>query len=159
MAVGECLVFFNRELANEFGFRLKRAGQLASKMRFLTAPWVGMLQSGEYLRNAAWANSLASQLAARLQAIPGLQVLNEVQANGVLVDFGVTLADQLRQRGWHFYDLFHPGQSRLMCSWATTQQDLDEFFNDLHEVLGIQERLAKSVTGWNELQSDEGLVG
>lgn len=137
MAVGECLVFFNRELANEFGFRLKRAGQLASKMRFLTAPWVGMLHTGEYLKNALWANSLATQLATRLRAIPCMQVLNEVQANGVLVDFGVTLADQLRQRGWHFYDLFYPGQSRLMCSWATTQQDLDEFMKDVHEVLGV----------------------
>ncbi|HEY0551298.1 MAG TPA: low specificity L-threonine aldolase, partial [Verrucomicrobiae bacterium] len=44
MAVGDAVVFFNRELAAEFDYRCKQAGQLASKMRFLSAPWVGMLQ-------------------------------------------------------------------------------------------------------------------
>src|ERR1043166_3500806 len=42
--VGEAVVFFNLELAAEFDYRCKQAGQLASKMRFLSAPWVGMLR-------------------------------------------------------------------------------------------------------------------
>lgn len=133
MAVGECVVFFNKSLASEFGFRIKQAGQLASKMRFLSAPWVGMLESGDYLRHARHANAMASQLKGRLQAM-GLRVINEVQANGVLVDLGETLADQMRELGWHFYDLFNPGESRLMCSWATAQQDLDAFLDDLQQI-------------------------
>lgn len=42
--VGDAVVFFNRELAHEFDYRCKQSGQLASKMRFLSAPWVGMLK-------------------------------------------------------------------------------------------------------------------
>ena len=56
MPVGEAVVFFNTELAKEFDYRCKQAGQLASKMRFLSAPWVGMLQDGAWIQHAAHAN-------------------------------------------------------------------------------------------------------
>src|SRR5260370_35294695 len=48
IAIGEAVVFFNAELAREFDYRCKQGGQLASKMRFLSAPWVGMLQDGAW---------------------------------------------------------------------------------------------------------------
>ncbi len=64
MAVGEAVVFFDRELAREFDYRCKQAGQLASKMRFLAAPWVGMLQDGAWLRHARHANAMAALLRA-----------------------------------------------------------------------------------------------
>jgi threonine aldolase len=62
MAVGEAVVFFNRELAHEFEYRCKQAGQLCSKMRFLSAPWVGMLKDGAWLRHAQHANAMAAYL-------------------------------------------------------------------------------------------------
>jgi len=43
---GEAVVFFDRDLAREFDYRCKQAGQLCSKMRFLAVPWVGMLVCG-----------------------------------------------------------------------------------------------------------------
>lgn len=46
LSVGEAVVFFNKELANEFEFRCKQSGQLASKMRFLSCQWVALLESG-----------------------------------------------------------------------------------------------------------------
>ena len=49
MAVGEAVIFFDKALATDFDYRCKQAGQLASKMRFLAAPWVGMLESGAWL--------------------------------------------------------------------------------------------------------------
>src|SRR5207249_2039495 len=52
LAVGELVVFFDRKLAAEFEYRCKQAGQLSSKMRFLAAPWVGLLESGAWQRNA-----------------------------------------------------------------------------------------------------------
>src|SRR2546430_15212561 len=57
--VGDVVVFFNRDLAGEFEYRCKQAGQLCSKMRFLSAPWGGLLQDGAWLRNAARADSMA----------------------------------------------------------------------------------------------------
>jgi threonine aldolase len=46
MPLGGAVVFFDRELAADFAFRCKQAGQLASKMRFLSAPWLAMLRDG-----------------------------------------------------------------------------------------------------------------
>ena len=55
----EALVFFNKSLATDFEYRCKQAGQLASKMRFLSAPWVGLLHDGAWLRHSAHANAMA----------------------------------------------------------------------------------------------------
>lgn len=66
IALGEAVVFFNRELARDFDYRCKQGGQLASKMRFLSAPWLGMLQDGAWLRHARQANAMAQRLATGL---------------------------------------------------------------------------------------------
>ena len=65
IALGEAVVFFNPELAREFDYRCKQGGQLASKMRFLSAPWVGMLQDGAWLRHARHANLMACRRSSR----------------------------------------------------------------------------------------------
>ena len=57
--VGDAVVFFNLELADEFAYRCKQAGQLASKMRFMSAPWVGMLEKGAWLKYGRQANAMA----------------------------------------------------------------------------------------------------
>ncbi|MDZ4132215.1 MAG: YigZ family protein, partial [Dethiobacteria bacterium] len=44
LPLGEAIVFFNRALGEEFAYRCKQAGQLASKMRFLSAPWLALLE-------------------------------------------------------------------------------------------------------------------
>src|SRR5687767_7910169 len=74
-AVGDAVVFFNRELAEEFDYRCKQAGQLASKMRFLSAPWVGMLQDGAWLRYARQANAMAAYLEKNLRTISEVKIL------------------------------------------------------------------------------------
>ncbi len=76
MAVGEAILFFDRKLAQDFDYRCKQAGQLASKMRFLAAPWVGMLKSGAWLSNAAHANECARYLADQLSGIPGVEIVS-----------------------------------------------------------------------------------
>ncbi len=73
MAMGEAVLFFDRALATDFDYRCKQAGQLASKMRFLSAPWVGMLESGAWLRNAEHANRCARQFAAQDRRNSGRQ--------------------------------------------------------------------------------------
>src|SRR5437879_10204382 len=72
IAVGEAVVFFNSELAREFDYRCKQGGQLASKMRFLSAPWVGMSQDGAWLRHAAHGNGMVTRLETALRQSPPL---------------------------------------------------------------------------------------
>jgi len=133
MAFGEAVVFFKRDLAHEFAFRCKQAGQLASKMRFLAAQWVGMLESGAWLRNATQANRCASLLESRLSQIPGLEILWKCEANSVFVQMPEPLRIALHAKGWKFYT-FIGGGARLMCSWDTTEADVDALVNDILEL-------------------------
>ena len=135
-AMGEAIIFFNRQLAVEFEYRCKQAGQLASKMRFLTAPWIGMLESGAWLRNAAHANSCARLLEKELATVPGVRLMFPCQANSVFVEMQPAMVDELHRRGWHFYTFIGSGGARFMCSWETTQEDVTALATDLREIAG-----------------------
>jgi len=124
MAIGEAVVFFDRVLAEEFEYRCKQAGQLASKMRFISAPWIGMLENGAWLRNAGHANGLARRLADQLATIPGVRIMYPCQANAVFTEMPEKATAALRAAGWHFYSFIGTGGARFMCSWQTTETDV-----------------------------------
>jgi threonine aldolase len=130
MAVGEAILFFNRKLAEDFDYRCKQAGQLASKMRFLAAPWVGILESGAWLRNATHANACARYLGDQISRIPGVRIVGQVEANAVFVSTSDEILEAMRQRGWKFYT-FIGGAARFMCSWDTDRERIDELCRDL----------------------------
>lgn len=133
--VGDAVVFFDRELAREFDYRCKQAGQLCSKMRFLAAPWVGLLKDGAWLRHAARANAMAARLHDLLAEIPGVKILFPRQANSVFADLPPHVIHALRQEGWKFYTFIGQGGCRLMCAWDTQEQDVLEFVADLKRLL------------------------
>ena len=134
-AVGDAVVFFDSELAKEFDFRCKQAGQLASKMRFLSAPWVGMLEDGVWLRHAAHANEMAERLERGLRQLPEVKILFPRQANSVFVELPPPVIQKMYQRGWMFYNFIGKGGCRLMCAWDTVEGDVDEFVAELNSVL------------------------
>ncbi len=134
VAAGEAVVFFNRELAFEFDYRCKQAGQLASKMRFLSAPWIGLLTDRTWWRNAARANGCAALLHKGLKDIEGVRVMFPVEANSVFVEMPRTMITALHERGWRFYTFIGEGGVRLMCSWDTTEQDIDDFIGDIRSI-------------------------
>ncbi len=68
LAAGELVIFFDRELAGEFDYRVKQGGQLASKIRFLAAPWTALLANDVWLKNARHANEMARRLEEKLRA-------------------------------------------------------------------------------------------
>lgn len=136
LPVGEAVVFFNRDLAKEFDYRCKQAGQLASKMRFLAAPWVGILESGAWLRNAAHANRCAQMLETELRGIAGIKLLGPVEANSVFIELPPEAAARVQQRGWRFYSFIGGGGARLMCSWATTDAAVRELVQDIRWAMG-----------------------
>ena len=135
MAVGEAVVFFNREMAREFDYRCKQAGQLASKMRFLSASWVGMLQDGAWLRHAAHANAMAARLEQALANLPGVTLLFPRQANGVFAELPAPAIAALRAKGWLFYTFIGAGGCRFMCTWDTRPEDVDALAADLRAML------------------------
>jgi threonine aldolase len=136
IALGEAVVFFNRDLAAEFDYRCKQGGQLASKMRFLSAPWVGMLKDGAWLRYAAHGNAMAKRLEASLRQLPGVQISYPVESNAVFAKIPAAARDAMNERGWKFYTgVITPDESRLMCSWDTMPEDVDSFVADLREMI------------------------
>lgn len=131
MPFGEALVFFDARLADEFARRRKQGGQLASKMRFLAAPWLAMLEGGAWLRHAAHANAMAQRLAGTIAALPGVRLLAPVQANGVFADVPAHAIAVVRERGWRFYTFIGETGCRFMCGWDTTADAVDAFAADL----------------------------
>lgn len=135
LALGEAVVFFDRELAYEFDYHCKQAGQLASKMRFLAAPWAGLLKDDVWLKNAAHANASARRLERELSALEGVEIMFPCQANAVFVRMRPEAAGLVQDRGWMFYDFIGQGGYRLMCSWDTTDEDITNFISDLKDSL------------------------
>ena len=135
MAVGEAILFFNRALAEDFEYRCKQAGQLASKMRFLSAPWVGLLETGAWLKYATHANRCARLLAELIDDVPEVELMFPVQANGVFVKLPPVALEALRGRGWMFYTFIGVGGARFMCSWDTCEQRVRQLARDIRELV------------------------
>jgi threonine aldolase len=129
-AAGELVIFFNKEVSREFDYRVKQAGQLGSKMRFLAAPWQGLLAGDAWLRNAQHANGAARELAHHLQSKADVEIVFPVEANAVFARMDDELVRGLETRGWRFYKFVEPDVYRLMCSWATTERDIADFVRD-----------------------------
>ena len=130
MMVGEAVIFFDKSLATDFSYRCKQAGQLASKMRFLSAPWVSMIKTGAWLRNATHANACASRLASQLVVGSDIQLMAKVEANAVFLSMPADKIEALRARGWRFYT-FIGGGARFMFSWDSQFDRVDELAADL----------------------------
>lgn len=125
----EAIVLFDRDLARRFDARLKHAGQLVSKGRFLAAPWIGMLETGAWQARAAHANAMA----ARLAGLMPFRVRHPVEANGLFVEMDEPARLRLAEAGWFVYR-FLDGTVRFMCSWATTAEQVDELGAALAQV-------------------------
>ena len=131
LAAGELVIFFKKELARDFDYRMKQAGQLASKMRLLAAPWLGLFRNNVWVSNANHANTMARRLSERLRREAKLEVVFPVEANAVFIRLTDALESRLHGRGWHFYKFVEPDVYRLMCSWATSDSEIDRLVTDL----------------------------
>jgi threonine aldolase len=135
LPVGEAVVFFDRKLSQDFAWRVKQAGQLASKMRHISAPWVGLLENDVWLRNARHANAMAQRLYQGLLKIPSVKVMHPPQANGVFANLPAEAIKTLHAKGWKFYEFIAGGGCRFMCAWDTTEASVDAFLADITQTL------------------------
>jgi threonine aldolase len=129
----EAVVFFDASLAREFEYRCKQGGQLSSKMRFQSCQWQAVLESGAWLRHASHANAMAQRLGGAVREITGVKLTRPVEANAVFLDMSVKCARALDSAGWHFHAM-HGAGHRLMCSWATSEADIEAFARDLRRL-------------------------
>lgn len=122
----EAIVLFDTSLLSETRYRAKQAGQMLSKHRYLAAQLLAYVEDGLWLDNARHANRQAEVLAARLAALDGVEVLPRDVTNMlyVMVPDRQLAALQAAGAAGHVYG---DGSMRLVCSWATTDQDIDRF--------------------------------
>jgi len=130
---GEAIVVLNPDAVEGLLFLRKLNMQLASKMRFVSAQLLALLDDDLYLRSAGHANAMAARLRGSLEAgistgsITGLLFTRPTQANAVFAILPPGVADELR-RDFRFYD-WDPAtrEVRWMTSFDTTEADIDAF--------------------------------
>ena len=103
-------------------------------MRFIAAPWVGLLESGAWLEHARHANACAQRLEAGLREVEGIEIAAPTQANAVFARLPAGVADGLCERGWHFYSFIGAGGARFMCSWETAEEDVAALLRDVRQL-------------------------
>src|SRR6476660_5399657 len=130
VAAGELVIFFDKKSSRDFQYRVKQAGHLGSKMRFLAAPWLGLLDGDVWLHNARHANEAAGELAQRLRKEAGMESLFPVESNAVFVQLSDQLVRGLHARGWRFYKFVEPDIYCFLNARATTEEEIAMLVGD-----------------------------
>ena len=129
LMLGEAIVVLDPQAAPGIDYLRKTSMQLASKMRFVSAQLIALLTDDLWLHNASHANAMAQRLAAGVGAVPGIQITQPVQANAVFAIVPSDVTASL-QKDFRFYVWNHrTGEVRWMCSWDTSEADVDEFIS------------------------------
>jgi threonine aldolase len=139
LVIGDAVVFLRPDLARDFLFVRKQSMQLASKMRFLAAQFDALLGGDLWWRNASQANRMARRLAGAISAIDGAELAYPAEANGVFVTLPAAAIERLRdalpsELPFYVWDEAE-GIVRLMCSWDTTEEDVERLVDALEEAL------------------------
>ncbi len=131
----DAVVFFDLRIAQRFPALRDRAGQRASKMRFLSAQLLAVAESDGWVDRAAHANRMARALAERLRGVPEVEIVRPVQANHVFARLGAAHRRRLERRGFraHPWPRFGDGVVRLVTNWTTTPGQLRGFLDALVE--------------------------
>jgi threonine aldolase len=123
----EAVVLLDSDVANEFMYIRKQSMQLASKMRFLAAQFDALLTDELWLRCAAHANAMAARLSAAVEDAPGLTITRPVQTNAVFAKLPPAVIGALRLDFPFYVWDEEANEVRWMCSWDTTEDDVDQF--------------------------------
>jgi threonine aldolase len=136
----EAVVFLRSGLGEGAEFIRKQSLQLASKMRFVSAQLEALLSDDLWLRNASRANAMAGRLGEAIVAVEGVELAQPVQANGVFAVLPPAAIERLEfdddgNRTFYVWDA--PMRTvRLMCSWDTSEAEVDAFAARLAESVG-----------------------
>jgi threonine aldolase len=130
--LAEAVVVFKPSLAVDLPYLRKRAGQLASKQRYISVQLLALLRNDLWRKNALNANLQAQKLASGFAKIAGVQILFPVQANEIFVQMPPQLAEKLLAKAHYFYPWRELGENiyRLVTNWSTTEAEITQFFDD-----------------------------
>ena len=124
---GECVVVLSPERVRAMKHLRKLSMQLASKMRFVSVQFEALLAGDLWLRSASHANAMARRLEAAVRVIEGVTVVRPVQANAVFAILPREVSERLQKRHRFYFWDEASGEVRWMCSFDTTEADIDGF--------------------------------
>lgn len=137
LLLGECVVVLNPERVRAMKHLRKLSMQLASKMRFVSVQFEALLAGDLWLRSAGHANAMARRLESAVRAVEGVTVVRPVQANAVFARLPREVSERLQKRyRFYFWDE-STGEVRWMCSFDTTEEDVDSFAAALAEEMAV----------------------
>jgi threonine aldolase len=126
MMFGEAVLFFNKELSVNAKYLRKQSTQLYSKMRFIAAQFIAYFENDLWKKNAMHSNSMAKILAEKVTYL-GVKITQQVDANGVFAILDDEIGNQLKKE-YFFYPWDESRHEvRLMTSFDTTVEDIDNF--------------------------------
>ncbi|MEY4136525.1 MAG: hypothetical protein RL205_653 [Actinomycetota bacterium] len=125
----EAVVILNPALkaSEALGYIRKQYMQLASKMRFVSAQFIALLDDGLWRANAEHSNAMATYLAAQVTGISGVTITQPVEANAVFAIIPPAITPALQEVMPFYVWNEATNEVRWMCSWDTTTEDIDTF--------------------------------
>jgi threonine aldolase len=135
MMYGESICFLKPGLSSDFKYIRKQGMQLASKMRFISAQYIGYFRNDLWKTCAVHSNEMARLLADFLKEINRVRITQKVESNGVFVIMPDDIAEKMKE---HYF--FYPwdekrSEYRLMTSWDTQKEDIEDFVRILRKEL------------------------
>ena len=135
MMYGEAVVFFNKDLCGDFKYRRKQGMQLASKMRFIAAQFDAFLENDLWKNNAAHANRMARRLHQAVTGIPEVNITRKVESNAVFARIPKEVVSPLQEDYFFYVWDEETSEVRWMCSYDTTEDDINGFASRLRELI------------------------
>jgi threonine aldolase len=121
----EAVVVYREGLADALAYQRKQAMQLASKLRFVGAQFVALLEHDLWRELATTANAMAVRMGEGLSQIRAVQVVRPVEANAVFARLPAAARDTLAMR--YAFGLWEGDLARFMTAWDTTPAGVDAF--------------------------------
>jgi threonine aldolase len=133
MMYGEAVVVLNKSLDRSMKFIRKQGMHLNSKLRFVSAQFLGYLEGELWHENAANANAMAQLMVKRIREIPGLSIAYEVQANMVFIRMPKSLAQEVEKK--YGFEVIDGTDVRIVAAFDSKMEDIEEFVADLKSMI------------------------
>lgn len=135
LMLGEAVLFFDSGLSEEYKYVRKQGMQLASKMRYLSAQFLALLENDLWLTNARHANAMTKLLEERIREFPSLIITQKVEANAIFAKLPPDAIPKLQKEFFFYIWDEETSEVRWMTSFATTPEDVEAFAQAIGRVL------------------------
>lgn len=132
MPLGELLILKHQDMKKDFRYHLKNKGGMLSKSYFLAYLFNAYLKDDFYLKLASYTNNMARYLVEKLNSI-GVKIEYPNPTNQIFCILNDEMLNKIKN-DYDFEIWEKRGKEtiiRLVTSWCTTRESIDDLINDL----------------------------